>query len=85
VDTRLTGYSKEDDLLVGPFFRGIVVDGDAAGGIVSAFLGPWDVPMTVSGVNYCSVDDANLKTTSLGNVSPALRVAIPVKIFPKLR
>lgn len=82
---RLTGHSEEDNLLVGPFFRGIVIDGDAAGGIVSTLLRPWDVPKTVSGVNYCSSDDANLKTTSLGNVSPALRVAIPVGFFLKLR
>lgn len=45
---KLTRHGEEDDLLVGPLFRGIVVDGDATGGNVTALLGPWDVPRTVS-------------------------------------
>lgn len=39
---------EADDLLVGPFFRGVVVDGDAAGRDVAFFFGPGDVADIVS-------------------------------------
>lgn len=47
-EAKLTRHGEEDHLLVGPLFRGIVVDGDAAGGHVTALLGPWDIPETRS-------------------------------------
>lgn len=38
-----TGNGEQDDLLVGPLLRGIVIDGDAAGGNFTTFLVPWNV------------------------------------------
>lgn len=40
----LTGNREEDDLLVGPFLGGIVVDGDSAGREFLAVFRPRDVP-----------------------------------------
>jgi hypothetical protein len=38
-----TGEREDDDLLVGPFLGGVVVDGDTAGSDVTLLLSPGDV------------------------------------------
>lgn len=65
---KLTGNRKQDDLLIGPFFGCVVVDGDAAGGDLPAFFRPGDVP--VPGVRHYFavglVEETHWKTTSEG-------------------
>lgn len=43
-----TGEGEEDDLLVGPLLRGLVVDGDTARGDLRVIRGPGDVAVTGS-------------------------------------
>lgn len=47
----LTRHREQDDLLVRPFFRGIVVDRYAAGGDLALIFRPWDVPLFMHGDN----------------------------------
>lgn len=44
VSSLLTGHGKQNDLLVGPFLGGIVVDWDSAGREFLAVFRPRDVP-----------------------------------------
>lgn len=51
---KLTWNREENNLLVGPLLGGIVVDRNATGCDVAAFLSPWNVPC--SGISVGSGD-----------------------------
>ena len=44
INELLTGHREQNDLLISPFLRGIVVDGDSAGREFLAILRPQDIP-----------------------------------------
>lgn len=75
----LTRHREENDLLVGPLLRGIVVDGDATGCDIAALLGKRNVPVgSISDVVRVEslASELYLKTTSVGNASPGLSVVM---------
>lgn len=83
----LTRQSKEDDFLVGPLFRGIVLDGNAAGRDVGPLLRPWDVTVQITVLEpschgelvrgrWQVEESAHEKTTSGGKVSPTCKPGI---------
>lgn len=87
-----TGQREEDDLLVGPLLRSVVVDGDTARGDLRLLLGPGDVPGFVVSrlVDRWMVGGGRVvqgryretyeKTTSEGKESPALMPDIMIDV-----
>ena len=79
IRSSLTGNREENDLLVSPLLRGIIIDGNSTRGEFLALLRPGNVPIAgISSVlgGIFVVSETHWKTTSLGKASPALRVVI---------